>query len=159
MIGSRGSVLPLFQAQLDAGKPLTVTDRSMTRFVLTLEQGVQFVHDCLEVMLGGEVFVPKLPAVTLQTIACSLPGGVMVKEIGRRPGEKMHELLISQHEAHRTIDREWHYLVKPIHDLGRRWGGTPVPDGFRFGSDTAVRLDVDEFRTLAGLAQPLAVAS
>ena len=159
VISSRGSVLPLFQAQHAAGLPLTVTDPSMTRFVLTLEQGVQFVVDCLEVMLGGEVFVPKLPAVTLFTVAMAVANTAYGRGSGLRPGEKMHELLVSVNESARTVDRGWHYLVKPLQDFGRRWGGTPVPAGFYYGSDMAERLNVGGFRRLAGLDSALEVVA
>lgn len=166
VISSRGSVLPVFQAQHAAGLPLTVTDPAMTRFVLTLAQGVEFVRACLDHMQGGEVFVPKLSAATVATIAAAATGATLershayaVHRIGLRAGEKMHELLISEHEAHRTIDRGWCYTVTPVHTLGREWAGTPVPAGFRYGSDTADRLDVADFRALAGLGARLEVAS
>jgi UDP-N-acetylglucosamine 4,6-dehydratase len=114
-------------------------------------------------MAGGEVFVPKLPAATLWTIYDSVvmardKGGFKIT--GLRPGEKMHELLVSRNEAARTLDRGWHYLVTPLARFkDHAWDGTPVPVGFEFGSDTAQRLDVDEFRALAGLAPALEVAS
>ncbi len=131
VISSRGSVLPVFQAQQRA----------------------------LDEMLGGEVFVPKLPAVTVNTIALAAGAGVNVLMTGRRPGEKQHEALLSEHEAHRAIDAGWCYLVKPIHDLGRAWKGDPVPAGFKFTSDTAEQLDVDEFRVLAGLSEGLRLSA
>lgn len=176
VISSRGSVLPVFQKQYAAGVPLTVTDPSMTRFVLTLERAVGFILECLRAMVGGEVFVPKLPAVSLADIFTSVTGSACLPRsvrngesfpaptyahslTGIRPGEKMHELLISEHEAHRMLDCGWCYLVRPIADLGREWSGVPVSAGFRFGSDSARRLSVEEFRVLAGLAPALEVAS
>jgi UDP-N-acetylglucosamine 4,6-dehydratase len=163
VISSRGSVLPLFQAQRDSGSVLTVTRPEMTRFVLTLEQGVEFVARSLDEMRGGEVFVPKLPAVTLWTIYDSV---VMDRDqdgfkiTGLRPGEKMHELLVSVNEASRTLDRGWCYLVKPLVEFAdRSWTGVPVPAGFYYGSDTAERLDVDGFRRLAGLEADLEVVA
>jgi FlaA1/EpsC-like NDP-sugar epimerase len=158
VLSSRGSVLPKFRAQHAAGKILTVTDPRMTRFVLTIDQGVLFVQDCLDAMQGGEVFVPKLDAVMVDIIAQSVTGTIMDrftphtwKSSGLRPGEKMHELLVSEHEAYRTIDAGWCYIIQPVHDFGRTWEGSPVPDGFRYSSDSVPRLDVDAFRTLAGL--------
>lgn len=161
VISSRGSVLPTFQAQHAAGLPLTVTDPAMTRFVLTVAQGVTFVLACLDSMVGGEVFIPKLPAVTVQTIAQSVTTKAIpyVTLAGLRPGEKMHEVLVSEHEAHRVLDAGWCYTVTPIHALGREWAGSPVPAGFRYSSDTADRLDVADFRRLAGLGARLKVAS
>jgi len=154
VISSRGSVLPVFQAQHANGGVLTITDPDMTRFVLTLEQGVEFVSDCLKIMVGGEVFIPKLPAVTVSTIAESVcwPHPAMMKVVGSRPGEKHHELLISQHESVRTLDRGWHYLVQPLaFPRDTSWDGVPLLPGVAYGSDTADRLDIDGFRRLAGL--------
>lgn len=163
VISSRGSVLPLFQAQWAAGLSLMVTDPAMTRFVLTLDQGVDFVTRALDSMTGGEVFVPKLSAVSVATLAESVTAIAMpnrfVKAVGLRPGEKMHELLVSHNEAPRTIDAGWCYIVKPIADLGLTVSGTPVDAGFSYVSDMAERLDVDGFRRLAGLAPVLEVAS
>jgi len=151
VISSRGSVLPLFQAQHARGETLTVTDPLMTRFVLTLAQGVAFVADCLEVMCGGEVFVPKLAAVTVQTIAEAV--GAPFRVVGTRPGEKHHELLVSHNESGRTLDRGWHYLIQPLafpRDIS--WDGDPMPAGVAYGSDTTETLTVAEFRKLAGIA-------
>jgi UDP-N-acetylglucosamine 4,6-dehydratase len=137
VISSRGAVLPVFQAKHAAGLPLTVTDPTMTRFVLTLNQGVSFVLGCLEKMRGGEVFVPRLKTVTVATIADSVnPAGSRVI-VGRRPGEKHDELLISANEP----------------ELAAR-NDLPFP----YGSDTdpADRLSVDEFRDLAGLGEKVA---
>lgn len=164
VISSRGSVLPVFQAQHAAGLPLTVTDPSMTRFVLTVAQGVTFVLACLDSMVGGEVFIPKLPAVSVSTICDAVQEvGTMIRRVrsitGLRPGEKMHEVLVSEHEAHRVLDAGWCYTVTPIHALGREWAGSSVPAGFRYSSDTADRLDVADFRRLAGLGARLEVAS
>jgi UDP-N-acetylglucosamine 4,6-dehydratase/5-epimerase len=162
VISSRGSVLPVFQAQAAAGEILSITNPHMTRFVLTLEQGVDFVVRALGEMRGGEVFVPKLPAVTVRTIADAViyPRAMdPVHRLGLRPGEKMHELLVSEHEAARTLDVGWAFLVRPVADLGRSWGGVPVPAGFRFSSESAVRLDVEGFRCLAGLDSNLEVVA
>ncbi len=146
VIGSRGSVLPLFQAQHAAGQALTVTDPDMTRFVLTLEQGVRFVLDSLGRMVGGEVFVPRLPAATVRTIAeaAAYPAAPRLVIGGLRPGEKRHEVLVSSHEAARTRDEGEYFVVG--------MDARPGPGAeFRFASDTAERLGVQRFRHLAGL--------
>ncbi len=152
VISSRGSVLPVFQAQQKAGVPLTVTDAGMTRFVLTIQRGVEFIGECLERMRGGEVFAPKLPATTVSTIAWSVGGSGDWVVTGLRPGEKRHELLVSDHEAGRTLDCGWCYLIRPVQNhRGHVWDGKPVPAGFRYSSHTAAQLDVEAFRELAGL--------
>lgn len=140
VLASRGSVLPMFAAQHGRGEPLTVTDPSMTRFVLTLQQGVDFVIDCLGRMDGGEVFVPRIPAVDLRTLAQAVtwPEPPRIEVVGRRPGEKQHELLTSENEpAEHWPDR---FVVQSS-------GGT----AHRFSSEHAERLDVDGFRALAGM--------
>ncbi len=144
VISSRGSVLPLFQAQHSAGKPLTMTDPEMTRFVLTLEQGALFVLDSLDRMTGGEVFVPKLPSVTVSTIAAAVTNRGAIHLIGARPGEKLHETLVSEHEADRTSDEGDGFVIRPVPAVPH------VPAAFT--SVSADRLDVDGFRLLAGLA-------
>jgi UDP-N-acetylglucosamine 4,6-dehydratase len=155
VISSRGSVLPLFQAQHAAGSSLTVTDRYMTRFVLTLEQGARFVLESLERMQGGEIFVPKIPAVSVSTIAEAVtwPENARVILMGARPGEKPHETLVSEHEASRTTDEDDCYVIRPVPAV------PGVPDGFSFRSaggspsrGAPERLDVDGFRLLAGMA-------
>ncbi len=151
VLGSRGSVLPLFQAQAGPGRSLTVTDPDMTRFVLTLEQGVKFVLESLELMQGGEVFVPKLPAVTVRTIAeaATWPAAPRMVISGLRPGEKRHEVLVSAHEAARTRDEGEYFVVG--------MDARPGPGAeFRFASDTAERLGVQRFRHLAGLTGKVA---
>ncbi len=154
VITSRGAVLPRFFLQHANGEPLTVTDPSMTRFVLTLNQGVEFVVKGLTSMRGGEVFVPKLPTVTVGTIAEAVTyPRVEVKWslAGRRAGEKQHEALISRGESIRVNDRGDHYVIYPV---------TSPPallsDEFVYSSETAQpRLDVAGFRELAGLGATL----
>ncbi len=149
VISSRGSVLPLFQAQHARGEPLTVTDPEMTRFVLTLEQGAAFVLDSLERMNGGEIFVPKIQSVSVGTIAAAVTGpkGPRFMQMGARLGEKNHETLVSRHEAPRTVDRSDAYVIR-----SEAASFASVPAGFEFTSLTAPRrLTVDEFREVAGL--------
>jgi UDP-N-acetylglucosamine 4,6-dehydratase len=98
VVGSRGSVIPIFLEQRKRGK-ITVTDPRMTRFWITLEQGVRFVVDCIERMHGGEIFVPKIPSMKLVEMAEALAPGCEVEYVGIRPGEKLHEVLISEDEA------------------------------------------------------------
>jgi len=137
VISSRGAVLPVFQAQHAAGLPLTVTDPTMTRFVLTLDQGVDFVLDCLGRMRGGEVFVPRLKTVTVATISYAVAPSSPRVVIGRRPGEKQHELLISANEPELAAAN-----------------GLPYPYGSN--TDLADRLDVVGFRELAGFNEKVA---
>ncbi len=156
VISSRGSVLPVFQQQHAAGQPITVTDPDMTRFVLTLDQGVGFISDSLARMQGGEVFIPKLSAVTVRTIAEAItyPDEPELSIVGTRPGEKHHELLISANESGRTLDCGTHYLVQPIvFPVDRDWAGEPLEPGVAYGSDTAPRLDAYDFGLLAGLIE------
>ncbi len=154
VITSRGAVLPRFQAQAAKGELLTVTDHSMTRFVLTLNQGVEFVIKCLGAMRGGEVFVPKLPAVDIETItkAVMYPAKlVLTTVIGRRPGEKQHEALISRGESVRVNDRGDHYVIYPVNAPPAL-----LSEEFVYSSETAQpRLDVAGFRELAGLGSTL----
>ncbi len=137
VLGSRGSVVPVFPAQRNNGS-LSVTDARMTRFWITLEQGVQFVLRCLEAMHGGEIFVPKLPSMKILDIAHTLAPGCQVKYVGIRPGEKLHEVLVSEDEARHTLELEDMYVIQPAHPW---WGASnwakakPLPDGFSYTSD------------------------
>jgi UDP-N-acetylglucosamine 4,6-dehydratase len=138
VVGSRGSVIPIFQEQKKRGK-ITVTDPRMTRFWITLEQGVSFVIHCIEKMQGGEIFVPKIPSMKLVDMAMTVAPGCEVEYIGIRPGEKLHEVLVSEDEARHTLETEEMYVIQPNHPWWRtgNWvGARPVPEGFRYGSDT-----------------------
>src|SRR5512136_1851613 len=104
VVGSRGSVVPVFLAQRKSGK-VTITDDRMTRFWLSLEQGVRFVIQCIEQMQGGEVFVPKIPSMKVVDLARAVAPDASVSIIGIRPGEKLHEVLISEDEARNTVER------------------------------------------------------
>ena len=154
VVGSRGSVIPLFLAQRKNGQ-VTITDPRMTRFWITLDQGVRFVIHCVEQMHGGEVFVPRIPSTGMMDLAEAVAPGCEVKIIGIRPGEKLHECLISEDEARTTKELDNFYVIQPAH---RWWSGTnwaegkPLPDGFRYTSDAnEVLLTVDEIREMAGL--------
>lgn len=137
VIGSRGSVAAVFKEQRQNGK-VTVTDRRMTRFWLTMEQGVRFVIHCIEQMRGGEVFVPKIPSMRLMDMVQGLAPGCDVEYIGIRPGEKIHEVLLSEDEARQTVETEDMYIIEPAHASWnvKKWSGTRPADGFRYSSDT-----------------------
>jgi UDP-N-acetylglucosamine 4,6-dehydratase len=138
VVGSRGSVIPIFIKQRANGK-LTITDQRMTRFWLTLEQGVRFVIHCTEDMRGGEVFVPKIPSTRIVDLAKVIAPDAEIEVIGIRPGEKLHEVLINEDEARSTLEREDLYVVTPAVPLWQRdlqYEGRPLPEGFRYASDT-----------------------
>lgn len=138
VVGSRGSVVPLFLKQRAGGK-VTITDERMTRFWLSLEQGVQFVIHCIEVMEGGEVFVPKIPSTTIVDLARAIAPKAEIEIIGIRPGEKLHEVLISEDESRTTVELERMFVVQPAEALwfGYQWQsqGKLLSDGFRYSSD------------------------
>lgn len=151
VIGSRGSVLPLFQRQRPNGK-VTVTDERMTRFWLTLDEGVRFVLRCIELMCGGEVFVPKIPSMRVVDLAEAVAPECEVEYVGIRPGEKVHESLISPDEARTTIEMDNMYVVQPPHPWFRssEWKDGTLPDGFQYTSDTNDRwLSVEELRKMS----------
>jgi UDP-N-acetylglucosamine 4,6-dehydratase/5-epimerase len=152
VVGSRGSVIPLFKAQRATGT-LTVTDERMTRFWITLEQGVDFVMRCTEQMTGGEVFVPRIPSMRVVDLAKAIAPECRIEVTGIRPGEKLHELLISEDEARNTLEYDDMYLLQPIFPW---WttesasGGRPLPDGFRYSSDgNSDWLTEDQLRKMA----------
>ncbi len=153
VVGSRGSVTPLFMAQRQTGV-VTITDPRMTRFWISLDQGVRFVARCLEQMHGGEVFVPKIPSMRVTDLAKAIAPQCELKEIGIRPGEKLHEVLVSEDEARHTVELEDMYIVLPAHPWWHQdsWSAAKaLPDGFRFTSDTNARwLSGAELRALGG---------
>jgi UDP-N-acetylglucosamine 4,6-dehydratase len=140
VLGSRGSVVPFFLEQRACGV-LPITDRRMTRFWITLDQAVTFVLTRLETMRGGEIFVPKIPSMRVVDMARALGGGCELREVGIRPGEKLHEVMVPADEASHTRDMEDHYVILPAfqHWEERRrpddYGGAPVPEGFVYSSD------------------------
>lgn len=138
VVGSRGSVIPLFVQQRQTGR-ITVTDPRMTRFWITLDQGVRFVINCIERMHGGEVFVPKIPSMKMMDLVQAIAPEATVEDIGIRPGEKLHEALISEDEARQTIELEDMYVVQPSHPwwFGGNWQeGKALPADFRYTSDS-----------------------
>ena len=153
VVGSRGSVIPMFIKQRRQNGKLTITDTRMTRFWLTLEQGVSFVIRCTEQMHGGEVFVPKIPSTRIIDLAKVIAPDADLEVVGIRPGEKLHEVLIHEDEARSTIELDDMFVVQPTATLwfGREWQdkGRSLPDGFRYGSDTnPAWLTIEEIRAL-----------
>jgi UDP-N-acetylglucosamine 4,6-dehydratase len=138
VVGSRGSVVPIFIRQRQNGK-LTLTDERMTRFWLTLEQGVRFVIRCVEEMQGGEVFVPKIPSTRIVDLAKVIAPEAEYEVTGIRPGEKLHEVLIHEDEARSTVELDDMFVVQPTGSLwfGHQWQqrGRSLPDGYRYASD------------------------
>lgn len=138
VVGSRGSVVPLFAKQRPEGR-LTITDDRMTRFWITLDQAVDLVHFALEHAVGGEVFIPKIPSMKVTDLAEAMAPGLPMEIIGIRPGEKLHEVLITADESRHTIDAGEVYVVLPEHPWwSERPGwmdGKPVADGFAYTSD------------------------
>ena len=151
VVGSRGSVIPLFLEQKRTGK-ITVTDERMTRFWITLEQGVRFVISCIERMQGGEIFVPKIPSMRIVDLAEVIVPGVEREIIGIRPGEKLHECLITEEEARHAREFDTYFIIEPEYPFWSKDnldGGSPLPDDFRYTSDTNTwLLKKDELRKM-----------
>jgi UDP-N-acetylglucosamine 4,6-dehydratase len=159
VVGSRGSVIPFFKGLIAKGaKELPVTDPRMTRFWLTLQDGVDFVLKNFERMQGGEVFVPKIPSMRILDLVESLAPGIPVKTVGIRPGEKLHELMVPGDNSHHTLEFHDHYVIKPAISfmapvnyetnlLAEK--GVPVMEGFEYNSGTNPRfLTVEELRKI-----------
>jgi UDP-N-acetylglucosamine 4,6-dehydratase len=137
VVGSRGSVIPIFLRQRDTGA-ITVTDERMTRFWITLEQGVRLVLNAIDLMQGGEIFVPKIPSMRIVDLARTIASGCKVNTVGIRPGEKLHEVLISRDEARSTLEFDDMYVVQPEFPWwgGADWkDGKALEDGFEYSSD------------------------
>lgn len=142
VVGSRGSVIPFFRSLIkDGAKALPITDDRMTRFWITLEQGVNFVLSCFEMMRGGEIFVPKIPSMRIIDLARALAPDLGHKIVGIRPGEKLHEVMIAEDDAYATVDLGDRYVIEPQFTEFAR---TPfvasgeavrVPDLFTYSSD------------------------
>jgi UDP-N-acetylglucosamine 4,6-dehydratase len=147
VVGSRGSVVPLFLEQRKNGL-VTITDDKMTRFWITLEQGVRFVINCVERMQGGEVFVPKIPSMRITELADAIAPGAKRKVTGIRPGEKVDEILLTEEEARHAREFDGYFVIEPEHPFWSRdslQGGKVLPEGFRYTSDNNDRwLSQDE---------------
>jgi len=140
VVGSRGSVVPLFRKQLAEQGELTITDERMTRFWITLPQAVDLVLYALAHMQGGEIYIPKIPSMRVVDLATAMAPGVPHRVIGIRPGEKLHEVLVTGDEARHTIDAGQVFVVLPEHpwwteDMSSGRAGPSVPDGFVFSSE------------------------
>ena len=137
VIGSRGSVIPLFLKQKKEGV-LTITDDRMTRYWLSIEQGVRFVINSIEKMLGGEIFVPKIPSMKITDLGAAIAPKAKSKIIGIRPGEKIHEILLTEDEARHSKEFDSFFVIEPEHpfwDEKHLKGGKTLPLGFSYSSD------------------------
>lgn len=147
VMASRGSVIPFFIKQRNEGRPLSITDRRMTRFWITLEQSVHMVLRSFELAGGGEILVPKIPSMKITDLAEAIAPGMPTVEVGIRPGEKLHETMITAEDSRHTIDIGQYYVIKPETFAYRGPEGIPVPEGFSYNSGTNERwLGVPELR-------------
>lgn len=139
VVGSRGSVVPVFLKQRSSGC-ITITDERMTRFWISLDQGARFVIRCVEQMHGGEVFVPKIPSMAIMDLAHAIAPEAMIDVTGIRPGEKLHEVLISEDEARAAVELDDMFVVTPSETFwfGKDWEkvGKRLNDGFRYASNS-----------------------
>lgn len=138
VMGSRGSVIPFWESLADAGQPLPITDLRMTRFWISIEQAVQFVMDSLEIMHGGELYVPRIPSMRIIDLASAVAPEAKLEEVGMRPGEKLHEEMISADDSRRTFLIGDRYVVTPV---VAEWGyttpkGIPMTEGVAYQSQT-----------------------
>lgn len=150
VIGSRGSVIPFFLKQRETGV-LPITDPRMSRFWISLEQGVNFVLYCLKHMVGGELFIPKIPSMNIMDLAKAIAPECKTKIIGIRPGEKLHEVMITKDDARKTLEFDTYYLVQPEFRFFRRRfknsGGKPIPEDFEYSSEANPRwLTLEELK-------------
>ncbi len=151
VIGSRGSVIPLFEAQRASGR-VTVTDALMTRFWIRLRDGVEFAIRCAGLMRGGEIFVPKIPSMRVMDLVETVAPGCQVEFIGIRPGEKLHEVLVSEDESRQARELDDMFVIEPIDPSWAYagWEGKRPAPGFRYSSDGNDRwLSGEEMRKLA----------
>lgn len=152
VVGSRGSVVPFFKKIKETGT-VPVTDERMTRFWITLDQGVQFVLDNLERMHGGEIFVPKIPSMKVIELAKAIAPECEIEIIGIRPGEKLHEAMIMEDDARHTVEFDDYYVIQPEFPWWSKSyaeGGKPLADSFSYTSDNNVDwLTVEELKDLA----------
>ena len=151
VMGSRGSIIPLFKELAAKGMEIPITDKRMTRFWLTLDQAVSFVQEAFREMNGGELFVPRIPSMRITDLATALAPDSTIKEIGIRPGEKLHEEMISADDSRRTVKQKNKYVISPI---SAEWNyvepsGEKLPEGFSYKSDTNdLWLTIDDIKNL-----------
>jgi len=153
VIGSRGSVVPVFRKQLAEGGQLSITDERMTRFWITLEQAVDLVMYAFEHMSGGEIFIPKIPSMRITDLAAAMAPDAPIQVVGIRPGEKLHEILLTADESRHSVDTGEVYIVQPEHpwwtDASPWITGKPLEDGFAYSSDANDEwLDAEALRNL-----------
>ncbi|NQT30302.1 MAG: UDP-N-acetylglucosamine 4,6-dehydratase (inverting) [Candidatus Saganbacteria bacterium] len=153
VVGSRGSVVPFFKEKMKEGV-IPITDPKMTRFFITLEQGVRFVLKNFERMQGGEIFVPKIPSMNIMDVASAVAPNCSTKVIGIRPGEKVHEVMISSDDSRNTAELEDCYIIRPAFhwwDANNHTSGRSVPDGFSYSSDNnAEWLSIPQLQEMIG---------
>jgi UDP-N-acetylglucosamine 4,6-dehydratase/5-epimerase len=151
VLGSTGSVIPIWRSQIPSGE-ITITDPRMTRFFMSMDAAVDLVCLALSEMRGGEVFVPMIPSTSIMELAEAVAPNCRIRAVGIRPGEKMHETLITEDESRNTHDCGSHYVIEPD---SRTWGSVPplpypkVADGFVYRSDTASAIPPAELVELA----------
>jgi len=157
VVGSRGSVVPLFLERRGSGA-LPITDQRMTRFWITLEQGVRFVLESLDRMRGGEIFVPKIPSMRIVDLAAAIAPECRLETVGIRPGEKLHEVMVPEDDARNTLEFDDYFVIQPAFPW---WagenakGGRPCAPGFCYSSDANDWwLSADELRRMAGVQTP-----
>lgn len=149
VMGSRGSVIPFFERLAKEGKSIPITDLRMTRFWISIDYAVKFVLDSLEMMKGGELYVPKIPSMRIVDLARAVAPQSTLVEVGLRPGEKLHEEMISIDDSRRTIEMPSRYVVNPVI---AEWGyespeGTPLANGFAYQSNSNTSwIEIDEIR-------------
>jgi UDP-N-acetylglucosamine 4,6-dehydratase len=142
VIGSRGSVVPLFRSLIDSKQPLPITDKRMTRFWMTLDEAVDFVLSSLDMMKGREIFIPKIPSMRIMDLAEAMDTGGKRVFVGIRPGEKLHETLVTEDESHHCLEAWDRFIINP--DISNA-----TKPGFRYGSDTNPEfLSIEKLRKL-----------
>ncbi|MCB1509490.1 MAG: UDP-N-acetylglucosamine 4,6-dehydratase (inverting) [Hyphomicrobiaceae bacterium] len=162
VVGSRGSVVPFFKALIDKGvTELPITHADMTRFWITLDQGIDMVTSAFGMMRGGEIYVPKIPSMKVTELARALAPNLPIKIIGIRPGEKLHETMVSADDARNTVELADRYVIQPAFhgwdkDMQALPNSKPVPENFSYSSDNNTEwLGVEDFHEVmkkAGLA-------
>ncbi|MCE2510440.1 MAG: UDP-N-acetylglucosamine 4,6-dehydratase (inverting) [Alphaproteobacteria bacterium] len=155
VLGSRGSVIPLFKRHIEEGaKELPITDVRMTRFWITLSQGVDFVLSSMKKMVGGEIFVPKIPSMKVVDLARAMAPDLEHRVVGIRPGEKLHEVMVPQEDARQVVETDDRYVIQPSFAFWQgaeylKESGRPVDDRFEYASDTNTEwLDEENLKTL-----------
>jgi len=158
VLGSRGSVIPFFRQLLaDGATELPITDERMTRFWITLDQAVEFTLSCLNGLQGGEIFIPKIPSMRIIDLVEAMAPGMPHKDVGIRPGEKLHEIMITEHNAHTTFDVGDRYVIEPEWEFSKRRISlaekvVPMPEGFEYRSDrNDFTMSIDDLRKVLAL--------